>query len=56
VQHSNAWNGWRGKGSQPFPEEQDLRRRDAAAAPAALSAEGWSEPLGSGKTSKGRVI
>lgn len=45
VEHRNAWKGQLGKGRQPFPEERDLLRRDAAAAQAALSARGGQSHL-----------
>lgn len=56
VQHRNAWKGLSGKGSQPFPEERDLLRRDAAAAQAALSARSGQSHLEAERLPNGELF
>lgn len=56
VEHRNAWKGQLGKGRQPFPEDRDLLRRDAAAAQAALSARGGQSHLEAERLPNGELF
>lgn len=39
MEHRDAWKGWLGKGSRPFPEEQDLLHRSCRGDQRHLEAE-----------------
>lgn len=56
MKHRNAWKGWTWKAHQPFPEDQDLLHRDAAAAQANLSASSGKSHLEVERLSNGALF